>query len=108
MSRRGIPILVAILCWQAVAAVAAQVSAPGSKPGSGEQSEETLAREAERLGKEVVAAGGKEWQTALDSLAKGKGTVYTRALLFVIGKCEGKQRQQARDALVMRLSRMKA
>jgi CubicO group peptidase (beta-lactamase class C family) len=114
MGRRCIPLVVWILCWPPFAVRAAPGSAapssqePATKNSGQLPKEDSQARDAERLRKELVAATPEEWQNKLDSLANHKGMVFTRALVQAIGELDGRRRQQARDALALRLARMKA
>jgi HEAT repeat protein len=64
--------------------------------------------EARRLGQQLVAATGARQDETLQALVKSKGSAYTQALVDAIPKLDAKGRNQARDALAERLSRMTA
>jgi hypothetical protein len=62
---------------------------------------------ASRLAEEVVRASGAEQAALLRGLQEGRGVEYTEALAAAIGRLGEPTRQQAREALVTRLARMK-
>jgi hypothetical protein len=80
----------------------------GTKDASATQSSESVMIEARRLGQQLVAATGARQDETLQVLVKSKGSAYTQALVDAIPKLDAKGRNQARDALAERLSRMTA
>ena len=62
--------------------------------------------EADRLAREILKASAGAQQNLIDDLRDSKGAVNTVALAVVIPHLSGTARQKARDALVMRLTRM--
>jgi HEAT repeat protein len=67
-----------------------------------------LDSQAERLAGDLVRAEGTARQQALARLRDGKGPVYTDALAAAVGRLDSKAQDQAREALVARLTRMTA
>jgi HEAT repeat protein len=66
------------------------------------------ADEVTRLSNELVRATAAHREAALTKLRDSKGAVYTDALADAILSLNGESREQARDALVERLTRMKS
>lgn len=77
-------------------------------PGEESGSDQTKAPpgEAGRLVQELVKAGAAQREALIDKLKDGKGNEYTQALAWAISKLEGKGREDAREALALRLAGM--
>jgi hypothetical protein len=66
-----------------------------------------ISSEAEQLAESFLKSPADAQATGLAELRDGKGVQYTEALTAVIGRLDGRLKEQAREALVERLSRMK-
>jgi HEAT repeat protein len=62
--------------------------------------------EQERLAASLTQANAEERQRALTLCRDGTGTKYTEALVLAIARQSGKDRQQLRDTLAVRMARM--
>lgn len=61
-----------------------------------------------RIAADLLRSPPADWKKALEAVRDAKGADNTRALLVVIAKADGAQKQEARDALAERLTRMTA
>ncbi len=64
--------------------------------------------EIETIATGLTSAADAAWQAKLDEARDGKGTRWTRGLVLGCNRSEGERKQQARDALAERLTRMTA
>jgi hypothetical protein len=78
-------------------------SPPSSTPPAGPA---PASDDATRIAADLLRAD--DWARALEAVRDAKGADNTRALLLVIAKADSPQKQQARDALAERLTRMTA
>jgi hypothetical protein len=65
-------------------------------------------REAAKLGAELIRARGQKRAQILERLREGKGVVYSLALANALHQMSGTDKNQVRDALAQRLTRMTA
>ncbi len=64
--------------------------------------------EIEKIATGLTSAADAAWQAKLDEARDGKGTRWTRGLVLGCNRLEAERKQQARDALAERLTRMTA
>lgn len=82
--------------------------APAIKQDLREMAPLDAVADARRLGADLVVAGDEQQERALNRLKTGKGIEYTEALAAAIVNLDGDIKVRSRDALVERLSGMKA
>jgi HEAT repeat protein len=86
----------------------------GPEPGAADKDRTQAAEEwrrwweAKQVGNDLARAKGEKWEKLLAQLRDGKGAYFTLALAEAIRDMAGDGREQARDALAERLTRMTA